>query len=559
MSQISRKRIQAALRAASLTRKETFISDLLSGVQDVFSTLNCRESNQALRDFREDPCSVLKRTAPDPKEYDCARSFGRAWQTYHLLRKAPAGLLKTGLDLPSIAIGGFHKIESRMLSVEKELATPCVDFPRDSIIMIARRKIAQLLPTLTAESLLTNLCLSSGASTRLRKKDGNPAFKLCGHMHVTSDVEPLLRALLWEDEVFSKGLRDVGPVSQSAVKLTVVPGSRLTTVPKNAKTDRTIAIEPEGNMLIQKAVARLIRKSLKKVDIDLDSQLLNQELARYGSFTGCLATLDLEAASDTLSVAIIRELLPPDWFNLLDRIRSKCYTEDDGKTYTPFVKFSTMGNGFTFELESLVFFALSWATARYYGSDGYVGVFGDDIIVETSVVTQVAQMLELCGFKINLEKSFIDGPFRESCGKHYFLGHDVTPFMLTKLRWDVTDYVMLLNKLRDWQRRMGFPETKKLKSFDLSWVPSTPPSFGYRAGIIDHDSDYRHQTLINQRKSFHSFFFLSYSSSMRRVPDFGNYAYKMMSHNFTASAEEGFVAVSGELVVRKGNQVSVWN
>lgn len=329
MSQVSRKRIQAALRTASLTRKEIFISDLLSGVQDVFSTLNCRESNQALHDFREDPCSVLKRTAPDPKEYTCARSFGRAWQTYHLLRKAPAGLLETGLDLPSIAIGGFHKIESRMLAVEKELAEPCVDFPRDAIIMIARRKIAQLLPALTADSLLTNLCLSSGASTRLRKKDGNPAFKLCGNMHVTSDVEPLLRALLWEDEVFSKGLRDVGPVSPSAVKLMVVPGSRLTTVPKNAKTDRTIAIEPEGNMLIQKATARLIRKALKKVDIDLDSQLLNQELARYGSFTGCLATLDLEAASDTLSVAIIRELLPPDWFNLLDRIRSKCYTEDD--------------------------------------------------------------------------------------------------------------------------------------------------------------------------------------------------------------------------------------
>lgn len=558
IKRISRKGIQQSLRDCYPTRKPDQRAYLLSVVSDIYQCINSSLASKTRTLLHKDPGLLLTIEQPDPNGYSDAKAFARDWEAYHLLRKADASLIGADLDLATVAISNFHKVERGLLSIEKELSTPCVDFPRDAIVSIARRKITRMLGSISADDILHNVSFSNGASTRLRRREGNPAFKLCGEMHVTSDVEPLLRAFLYEDQVFMRNHLEKGPVHPSAVKLKVVPGSRLTTVSKNAKTDRTIAIEPEGNMLFQKAVARKIRLSLRRVGIDLSDQRLNQELAQYGSFTDSLSTIDLEAASDTISVAIVRELLPTGWFNLLDRIRTKYYTADDEK-YVPFVKFSTMGNGFTFELESLIFYALTWATMKYFECDGHIGVFGDDIIAPVPVTDKVIRMLELCGFKVNTSKSFISGPFRESCGKHYFLGTDVSPFMLTKLKGDITDPLSIFNKLRDWQRRLGFPVTSKLSSFDPYWLPRVPPSYGFRAGIIDHDSDLYHQSLVLSKRNYHSFYFLSYEQSLRKVPDFGNYYCKMITHNFTASAEEGFIADAGHLVVRKSNQVSVWN
>lgn len=470
IKRVSRKGIQRELCSSYPTRDLDKRDYLLSVVSDVYQCINSPLASKTRGLLHKDPTLLLSVAQPDPNGYSDARLFARDWQAYHLLRKADNSLIGADLDLASIAISNFHKVERDLLRVEKELSTSCVDFPRDAIISIARRKIAAMLGSLSPSDILHNVCFSNGASTRLRRREGNPAFKLCGEMHVTSDVEPLLRAFLFEDPVFMKRELDKGPVHPSAVKLKVVPGSRLTTVRKNAKTDRTIAIEPEGNMLFQKAIARKIRSALRRVGIDLSDQLLNQTLAQYGSLTDSLSTIDLEAASDTISVAIVRELMPAEWFNLLDRIRTKCYTANDS-SYTPFVKFSTMGNGFTFELESLIFYALTWATMRYFEVDGHIGIFGDDIITPVEVTHKVIKMLELCGFKVNTSKSFVSGPFRESCGKHYFLGTDVSPFMLTKLKGDITDPLSVYNKLRDWQRRLGFPITERLKTFPVNWIP----------------------------------------------------------------------------------------
>jgi len=63
---------------------------------------------------------------------------------------------------------------------------------------------------------------------------------------------------------------------------------------------------------------------------------------------------------------------------------------------------------------------------------GSVRVFGDDIIVPVDMVQTVMEGLEAFGLKVNREKSFWNGKFRESCGGDFYDGEWVTPVRLKK-------------------------------------------------------------------------------------------------------------------------------
>jgi hypothetical protein len=52
--------------------------------------------------------------------------------------------------------------------------------------------------------------------------------------------------------------------------------------------------------------------------------------------------------------------------------------------------------------------------------------YGDDIIVPQHAAHFCSDLLTRLGFVVNLDKSFIRGFYRESCGKHYINGFDVT-------------------------------------------------------------------------------------------------------------------------------------
>jgi hypothetical protein len=109
-----------------------------------------------------------------------------------------------------------------------------------------------------------------------------------------------------------------------------------------------------------------------------------------------------------------------------------------------------MGNGFTFELESLLFYALCSAVTNN------VSVYGDDIIVPTSSVEEVINLLNDCGFELNLSKSYFTGYFRESCGADSVCGVDVTPVYLRSIPRRRMEVVKLHNAVRKWVAR-GYP------------------------------------------------------------------------------------------------------
>lgn len=243
----------------------------------------------------------------------------------------------------------------------------------------------------------------------------------------------------------------------------LVRGNRFTTVPKDGKTDRGIAIEPLGNLFCQLGWGRILKQRLSRVGLHTkhfggyfqleedtparrynDGQAIHRELARVGSRDDSWATIDLSDASDTVSLELVRWLLPPDWFRVLSACRSPA-TLADGK-WIRLEKFSSMGNGFTFELETLVFCALSCAVAGLKpGVDCFV--YGDDIIVPKRSAADVLAILSLSGFIPNEDKSHISGRFRESCGGDYFDGVDVRPVFIKKLELDVIETMELHNNL----------------------------------------------------------------------------------------------------------------
>jgi hypothetical protein len=199
--------------------------------------------------------------------------------------------------------------------------------------------------------------------------------------------------------------------------------NRVETVPKNYKTDRTIACEPEGNLTLQLALDGYIKERLRTIGVNLSSQFSNQLLAKEGSVTDTLSTIDLSMASDTVAFNTVAWLLPDRWFNYVDDIRTPC-GRGFGKEYN-YAKFSSMGNGATFTLETLIFASFVRAT----GAKRYA-VYGDDIIIPSKHNADLLALLKFFGFQVNQSKSFTDGPFRESCGADWYLGMNVTPFYL---------------------------------------------------------------------------------------------------------------------------------
>lgn len=205
-----------------------------------------------------------------------------------------------------------------------------------------------------------------------------------------------------------------------------IHASRIAFVPKNAKTERAICTEPTLNGMFQLGIGdELARRLRVGAGIDIRDQSRNQRAALYGSISGGLATLDLSSASDTVAKLLVQHLLPSDWYDLLWMFRS-AEADVAGERIVQ-QKISSMGNGFTFPLETLIFWAISESVVDIYRPHGRVLVYGDDIVVPTEAAVPLMRVLGELGFQPNPSKSFWTGRFRESCGKDYVDGIDVRP------------------------------------------------------------------------------------------------------------------------------------
>lgn len=272
---------------------------------------------------------------------------------------------------------------------------------------------------------------------------------------------------LWERCVSMGGLSFEAEASRlSTYGYDVVSSNRLSFVNKTTTVARGICTEPTLNMWFQLGVGRLLEKRLsRKFRIRLDSQPdLNRVLARTGSIDGTLCTIDLESASDSMSLSMLRYMLPRSFMAILEMFRCESTILPTGSVL-PLNMVSTMGNGYTFPLQTILFAAVVIGVAKYCQKDGTFrspldgtnfGVFGDDIICPHQIYRRVHRVLTILGFRVNTDKTFVEGPFRESCGADYFNGVNVRGVYIKKLH-SRQDLFVAINTLNRWSAKSGVP------------------------------------------------------------------------------------------------------
>ncbi|DAD51350.1 RNA-directed RNA polymerase [ssRNA phage Gerhypos.1_51] len=394
------------------------------------------------RSKRYDLALRLADSMSEHKHSDATTHFV-ANQFAQLIRKYPWDPKVVGTDPESQAIGSFLRSERKCSLLNRKFRL--LDSRRDpycSDLQKMRDFIRFVLddsPNL--EKIFSSCAFGAGASVGVHGNATNLARKVLadkwsvspgaftyGYWAVMRD--PHIRDLLLDSRSYISCLDWGTSKSAYSQKAKLVNYNKISFVPKTAKTHRAIAVEPLLNGYLQKGIDTIMRIRMKRIGINLEDQSLNQRLARQGSVDDSeesFVTIDLSSASDSISEGLVRSLLPPEWFDLLNSTRSHRY-ELRGKIYS-YHKFCSMGNGFCFPLETLLFAACCSAVGcGVPGTD--FSVYGDDIIVRRKHAGGVLRLLKVLGFSPNPNKTFIEGPFRESCGADWFGGVDVRPYTL---------------------------------------------------------------------------------------------------------------------------------
>lgn len=223
--------------------------------------------------------------------------------------------------------------------------------------------------------------------------------------------------------------------------------SRMSYVPKTALGPRIIGMEPKEMMYIQQGLKGLLYKELEqnpltKGFVNFTEQGINQSLALQNSITRDMGTIDLSSASDRVSWKLVQCLfkLVPDWLQALRACRSThMETRQQAKSVVEegphkLQKFAGMGSALTFPIEGLVFYALARGVQYYTQGNNNtpIYVYGDDIVIPTSLYDNLRFVYARYNLLINADKSYVQSHFRESCGVEAYNGVEVTPIKIRR-------------------------------------------------------------------------------------------------------------------------------
>lgn len=216
-------------------------------------------------------------------------------------------------------------------------------------------------------------------------------------------------------------------------------------VPKTLKTPRIIAEEPSFLLAVQQGVRKFLcclieSDSVVGHSVHFTEQKWNRQGALRGSIDPrSVSTLDLSDASDRVTLRLVKASCGAnaDLFDALTACRSRlALVPGHGKL--SITKYASMGSALCFPVEAMMFYIIalaamhdatrtrpSFRSVKRLSKD--LLVYGDDIVVPTPMVQCVMNGLKSAGLKVNVNKSFRNGKFRESCGMDAFDGTDVTP------------------------------------------------------------------------------------------------------------------------------------
>lgn len=443
--------------------------DLLKVATALFSRLDTAKSLSCTIMLRYHQWDLLATQQVDPRNYiegpwGAARYFKDS-QAANFLRKSPllpgcnsgkrrAAAEETFDECETMCATTNYFLEH--LQTRRYLASRSAFEERlVSVLDRARKICSRILGKLPDDY---NGRFGPGTSVELK---GSVYATYADKMYITPSATPAAMPLFehdfWRTHWGRKRLELGLPLPRNA------RGNSFTTVPKDATKDRGICVEPLGNLWVQLGIGAELKRRLSKVGLHVgkvnptqdpfnllyrtrpfDGQHFHQKMAREGSLRGSWATIDLSNASDTIALELVRWVIPSDWYEVLSAVRSP-YTLRKG-VWVRLHKFSSMGNGTTFELESLIFAALVAAVSDLkVGKD--VFAYGDDLLVPSEHGLDAMAVLKACGFVPNERKSYTSGPFRESCGGDFFSGFGVRSVYADSEFEEPTDWIVLHNQL----------------------------------------------------------------------------------------------------------------
>lgn len=388
----------------------------------------------------------LQKLKVRPSDYQCGESYLRDSIVVDLLRKAE---VDSGIDKRAAAVATFWSCEAQNAATNARLHR---FLPRALLIECqGDHAVLEFIQAWRKEISLVLKSLPDSLSPRFGKGstygDRGQLITVPDKMSVSPTVTQGARLLLplWQETAWYRAIQDSRPWESDPQ---TIRGNRFSTVPKTGLTDRGICIEPSINISYQLDVGRLMKDRLLHIGIDLrQGQQVHRERAQAASFLNTDATIDMSNASDTLCRVLPELVIRNDWWELLDSLRSP-FTEIDGKSVR-LEKFSSMGNGFTFELETLIFVTLArLIVSREGGDESRVLCYGDDLIVPKQHSRSVLAALAFFGFTPNKSKTFTDGPFRESCGGDFWNGVPVRAHFIEELPNEPHQWISLANGLR---------------------------------------------------------------------------------------------------------------
>lgn len=367
----------------------------------------------------------------------------------------------------------------------------------EELIGTVKRHLDQFFYTSNLSPILPNLsdmfCVGrNGPGSSLGSVGQDDYTKLYSSC-LTATSESLYRAYRASIDGFPTHLTAENNRLEGYGRLKLVEGNRLAFVPKQRSISRVTCTEPILNMYAQLGAGSIIESRLRsyfKIDITVQPER-NKELACTGSLDGSYSTIDLSSASDCMSLAMMKKVLPREVYDLLVCLRSPVSELPDGSS-VELAMLSTMGNGYTFPLQTALFASVVSAvydmmgvkrtSTRSQGPKNW-GVFGDDIIVEARCFDLTVRALEILGFKTNADKSFDKGSFRESCGGDFFRGHPVRG-VYAKTLLTTQSRAVLLNRLHEWSATTGIPIVRATR-YVYNSLPKrfVPPWESHDAGI----------------------------------------------------------------------------
>jgi len=274
--------------------------------------------------------------------------------------------------------------------------------------------------------------------------------------------------------------------------------ARLIAVPKTPLKPRLIASEPSYHQYCQQAVLRWVRKNCPypiSLCVSFRQQELSRSRALSASKDGLDVSIDLSSASDRLSCWAVERFFRrnPSFLNVLHSIRTRMLMDpiSENPKFRILKKYANQGSAVTFPVQSIIYATACIAAILFEGNSKVnaktmvkaarkVRVFGDDIILPKTAHVSTMRILNLMGFRVNMNKTHVNGYFRESCGMDAYGGHNVAPVYVNNLRIERT--AEALSSLVDVSNNLhtaglfhaaAYVRSRVLKTFKDASIPVT--------------------------------------------------------------------------------------